>query len=309
MKKKKVIVLILSYNGKHLLDESMQSYLDNDYTNFEVVVIDNGSNDGTFEYVNQNFPNVKVIRIKKNEGYSGGFNVGLKYAFNENNTDYVLITNNDVKADKKVISELVKVAETDSNIGFVTGKVYYYDNPSMLQTVGKSADPIYWKGNHIGNLEYDKGQYDKVMERPFCDDIFWLVKKKLYEKTGGYDTTFFLQSEDYDWQARAKNYGYKIMYTPYAKIWHKDSMTIGRTSALKAYYDARNPMIVILKHKTPTFFRRYFWQHFIKYICRGSAKVIIKEFDFRKALKMWCGFFSGLMWGFKNNVLTIKHFI
>ena len=69
---------------------------------------------------------------------------------------------------------------------------------------------------------------------------------------------FFLQAEEYDWQARAKKLGYKIMYTPHAKLWHKESMTIGKHSALKAYYDARNPMLVILLHKSPDFFRKYF---------------------------------------------------
>jgi GT2 family glycosyltransferase len=308
MRNPKVIVLILSYNGKHLLDDSVFSYLENDYPNFKVVVIDNGSSDGTEDYVEKNFPEAKVIRLEKNQGYSGGFNFGLKYAFEENNADYVLITNNDVKADKKVISELVKVAETDSKIGFVIGKVYYYDNPKVLQTVGKREDPIRWKGEHIGNREIDTGQYDKVEERVFCDDIFWLVRRDLYEKTGGYDTTFFLQAEDYDWQARAKKLGYKIMYTPFAKIRHKDSMTIGKTSPLKAFYDARNPMLVILKHKSPDFFRRYFWLHFRKDIFMTSIKIIIKRFEIKKAYNIWTGFLSGICWGLKNKKFTIKHF-
>ena len=165
MESSKVIVLILSYNGKELLDDSVSSYLNNDYPNFEVVVIDNGSTDRTVEYVNNNFPDAKVIRIEKNRGYSGGFNFGLDYAFNKRKADYVLITNNDVKADSKVVSELVKVAETDPTIGFVTGKVYYYDLPDVLQTVGKHEDPVRWNGYHIGNREIDKGKYDQVVER------------------------------------------------------------------------------------------------------------------------------------------------
>lgn len=252
----KVIVLILSFNCKHLLEDSVSSYLANDYPNFEVVIIDNGSTDCTKEYVEENFPAAKVIHVEKNRAYSGGFNFGLNYEFNKKNADYVLITNNDVRADKKVISELVNVGGRDEKIGFVTGKVYYNDNPSILQTVGKKEHPIRWNGGHIGNRERDRGQYDEVSERFFADDIYTLVSKKLYEDTVGYNTVFQFQSEEYDWQARAKKLGYKIMYTPYAKIWHKDSMTIGKDSAFKAYYDARNPMLVILLHKTPQFFKR-----------------------------------------------------
>ena len=305
----KVTVQILSYNGKHLLEDSILSYLANDYPNFDVVVIDNGSTDGTVEYVNKNFPKVKVIRIEKNRGYSGGFNFGLDYAFNQNDADYVLITNNDVKADSRVITELVKVAETENEIGFVTGKVYYYDKPDTLQTVGKKEDPVRWKGGHIGNKEIDNGQYEKICERFFADDIFTLVSKNLYKETGGYDTTFQFQSEEYDWQARGKALGYKIMYTPYAKIWHKESMTIGKSSPFKAYYDARNPMLVILKHKSPEFFRRYFWLHFRKDIFKASLKILIKNLEIKKCFKICAGFFSGISWGIKNKKFSIKHFI
>ena len=136
----KVVVLILSFNGKYLLNDSVSSYLSNDYSNFEVVVIDNGSDDGTEDFVKKSFPLAKVLRIEKNQGYSGGFNVGLEYAFTKLGSDFVLITNNDVKADAKVISKLVEVATIDDKIGFVTGKVYYFDKPDVLQTVGKKED-------------------------------------------------------------------------------------------------------------------------------------------------------------------------
>lgn len=305
---KKVVILILSYNGKHLLDDSISSYLRNDYPNFEVIVIDNGSIDGTKEWVEENFPNVFVLRTERNLGYSGGFNFGLDYAFNKKNADYVLITNNDVKADSKVISELVKVAEMDEMIGFVTGKVYYYDKPNILQTVGKYEDPIRWNGEHIGNKEVDHVQYDNISERIFVDDIFMLVKRKLFLEIGGYDTTFRFQAEEYDWQARAKKLGYKIYYTPYAKIWHKESMTIGKNSAFKAYYDARNPMLVILIHKEPAFFRRYFWQHLKLGVVRSSL-VTLKQLRPNVALSIWKGFLSGMLWGIKNKKFRINHFI
>jgi GT2 family glycosyltransferase len=302
----KVIVLILSYNGKHLLDDSISSYLKNDYSNYDVCVIDNGSNDNTKEYVNEKFSEVHLLRLEKNQMYSGGFNAGLDYAFKKQNADYVLITNNDVIADEKVISELVKTAETKSEIGFVTGKVYYYDKPNTLQTVGKKEHPLLWNGGHIGNGETDNGQYDDVTERYFTDDIYMLVKKTLYDEVGGYDTLFQFQSEEFDWQARAKESGFKIYYTPFAKIWHKDSMTIGKVSAFKAYYDARNPMLVILKHKPVDFFRKYFWWQFRIGTVRTSL-IYLKQFKIGISLKTWQGFFSGLIWGIKNKKLTFKH--
>lgn len=305
--KPKVLVLILSYNGKELLEDSVSTYLANDYPNFEVVVIDNGSSDGTKEYVEKSFPEARVIRLENNRGYSGGFNFGLDYAFVQQKADYVLITNNDVKVDKKIVSALTEVASSDEKIGFVTGKAYYYDKPDTLQSTGKYEDPVRWNGEHIGLREVDKGQYDQVSERFFIDDIFMMVSRQLYEAVGGYDTTFFFQAEEYDWQARGKAAGFKIMYTPHAKLWHKESMTIGKQSASKAYYDARNPMLVILKHKSPDYFRRYFWHQF-----RATAKgflVSCKQRRFEVAGKKVSGLFSALSWGVKRRRFSRKHFI
>lgn len=302
----KVSVLILSYNGKYLLDDAIKSYQENSYGNFTIVVIDNGSIDRTDEYVKNNYPDVHLKRIEKNAGYSGGFNVGLDYAFNHLNADYALITNNDVIADKDIISELVKVASTDSKIGFTTGKVYFNEKKDTLQTVGMKYDPVRLNGGHIGNQEVDKGQYDEVTERYFADDVFTLVNKNLYKEIGGYDTEFVLQAEQFDWQMRAKQKGYKIMFTPNAKLWHKESMTIGKHSPTKLYYDARNPMIVLMKYLEPKKFREYFWLHLKKDTLRASL-VNIKQSHFRIALNIWLGFFSGIKWGIKNKKLTLKH--
>ena len=136
-----------------------------------------------------------------------------------------------------------------------------------------------------------------------------LVSIKLYKEVGGYDPMFYLQCEEYDWQARAKNVGYKIYFSPYAKIWHKESMTIGKSSPLKEFYNARNPMLVLLKNKPPNFFRKYFWLHFRKDIVKKSFKLIFLKFQFEKAFRTWSGFLSGVCWGFKNNKFTLKHFL
>jgi GT2 family glycosyltransferase len=207
-----------------------------------------------------------------------------------------------------VIRSLVEVAETDENIGFVSGKVYYYDQPDTLQTVGKHPDPICWNGRHIGGRMKDEGQFEEVAERVFMDDIYILVRRSVYEAVGGFDTSFRFQAEEFDWQARAKRAGFKLFYTPQAIIWHKESMTIGKRSAFKAFYDARNPMLVILKHRSPEYFRRYFWHHFRKGVVRTSL-VYLKNFRPMVSLKIWQGFFSGIWWGLRNGKFSTAHFV
>ncbi len=306
-KDKFVVVLILSYNGKHLLQDSIESYLSNKYSNFRVVVIDNGSADGTESFILKTYPGVEVIRTEINLKYSGGLNFGLKYAFEEQKADYALITNNDVIADRNLISVLVETAENHKDAGFTIGKVYYYEKPDTFQTVGKKFDLVLWNGGHIGKGEKDKGQYDQIAERAWCDDIYWLVKRELYEKTGGYDTEFAFQGEDFDWQVRAKQLGYKIMYTPYAKLWHKESMTIGKTSPFKAYYDARNPLIVHMKYRSADEFRKYFQIRF-RQLVNSSFRQLLR-LKFRHVWANVSGLFSALRWGVRHNKLTLRHFI
>jgi GT2 family glycosyltransferase len=169
-----------------------------------------------------------------------------------------------------------------------------------------SYDPVRINGGHIGNQEVDNGQYDEVCERYFADDVFTMVNKKLYKEIGGYDTEFVLQAEQFDWQMRAKEKGYKIMFTPYAKLWHKESMTIGKHSSTKLYYDARNPMIVLLKYTDVKVFKKYFWVHFRQDTFRASL-VNIKHLNVKIGFSIWGGFLSGVYWGIKNNKLTLKH--
>lgn len=295
----KIIVLILSYNGKHLLEECINSYLKNNYSNYEIAVIDNGSTDKTKEWVESKWVNVKVFRTEKNLGYSGGLNFGMDYAFKEKNADYVLITNNDVKADENVISELVKVAETNEMIGFVTGKVYYYDCPTVLQTVGYFEDPVKWIGGHLGNREEDNGQYDNTEERPFSDDIFMLVKKNVYKNVGGYDIEFKFQWEQFDWQVRAKKAGFKIYFTPEAKIWHKESMTIGKSSSFKTYFDVRNSLVIFFKHKSRPDIKKYHGQYLKNTVIIPFLKNFLKlKWNFSFAIAK--GYLSAFLYGKKN---------
>lgn len=304
-----VYVLVLNWNHKLVTLDCVESALRSDYPRFRVVVIDNGSTDGSVEFLQRKYGRyVTVLENGANLGYADGFNVGLRYAFRHSDARYCLVMNNDTVIDPRAISELVKLAETDSRIGFATGKVYYFDQPTVLQTVGRKEDSIWWGGEMIGNREEDRGQYDQVSERVFIDDIYTLVSKRVYIDTQGYSSDFFLEAEEYDWQARAKKLGYKIMYTPNAKLWHKDSMTIGRDSALKAYYDARNPLLVILKHKSPQFFKKYL-RIYLRRRIFWSSLVYAKSGRLTCALAKWRGFLSCVKWGIKNRRLTVKHFV
>ena len=298
-----VAVVTLNYNGSSFLQECIDSILDSDYSNFKVIVVDNGSQDKSLELLERLYGSndkVIILKNKKNLGYSKGMNVGLDYGFNNLEADFCLVMNNDTFLDKHAINALVEVAQKDEKIGFVTGKVYYAYNPNVFQTVGKKSDPVLINGGHIGRREVDKGQYDRDCELDFCDDIFWLVSKELYQKTGGYDPEFFLEAEDFDWQLRAKKYGFKIMYSHKAKLWHKESMTIGKSSPLKAYYDARNPMIAIMKNCEPNVVKIFCRNRIFNVMLPSIARHVIKG-HIALSYSMTKGLLSVLIWKIKHH--------
>jgi GT2 family glycosyltransferase len=294
-KKPSVVVVTLNWNGLKDTLECIESIFACKYPH-EMVVVDNGSTDGSARVLSDLYGNiVHLIAHKVNLGYSKGMNSGLNYAFQNQEVDYCLVINNDVRVDKKVIKALVETAEKHEDAGFVTGKVYYYDNPDVLQTVGKKSHPILLNGGHIGGNEKDTGQFDTERELDFCDDIFWLINRKVWENTGGYDPEFFLQAEDFEWQIRAKKAGFRIYYTPEAKIWHKESMKLGKASPLKLYYDTRNPIIAIFKHMDAEFCRRYLRHYFRDRIVIPIVRNLLK-LKFKHVWAIKTGFLSFLLW-------------
>jgi GT2 family glycosyltransferase len=299
----KVTVITLNWNGRNDTIECLASLQRLNYPNYQVVVVDNGSVDGSAATFRESFPQAIVIENSRNLGYAEGFNVGLHYAF-QLGADYSLILNNDTLIDPDALLELVRVAEQDIQVGFVTGKVYSYGEPLMLQTVGRDNDPILLVGRHIGNGEVDHGQYDKMQELNFVDDVFLLVRMTVFEQVGGYDPTFFLMFEETDWCARVRRAGFKIVYTPKAKIWHKGnkSVSVGR-SVTHQFYLSRNLIPFIRRNSTPHQFRRFMLRYLFSYkqpYAPREAWRLLRWGQYRLLAAHLRGIGSGLVWLLRN---------
>ena len=261
--------------------------------------MDNSSTDGSVEFIKTHFPTVCVVELGKNVGYARGMNAGLEYAVTLG-FEYVLIMNNDTLVATDALRALVRTAQTELNAGFVSGKVYFYDQPDIFHTVGKKEDAIRWNGAHLGWFEKDVGQYDTVSERIFLDDVMILVSRRVYEEVGGYDPQFFLQAAEFDWQARAKMKGWKCYYTPNAKIWHRVSMTLGGFgNPIGRYFDTRGSMVVMARHRTlAQFIKYYLYTGFqVTNLClRGLVQ--LNWIKFKSRFSMLLGFVSGTFWLF-----------
>lgn len=242
----KVIAIVLNWNGKKNTAECLDSLKRLEYSNYEIVVVDNASTDGSQEFLKGNFSEITLIENERNLGFGGGFNVGIDEAV-RCDADYVLCLNNDVVVDKNILIELVKVGESNTKIGGLCPMEYYYDRPNKINCAGGIIRPV--KGKVFGHGELDRGQYNEVRETELLSGPAMMLKLKALLDVGFFDTSYFYGPEDKDIALSLIKQRYKIMFVPNAKLWHKRrGATGGRITPLGIYFHVRNQILFIKKH-------------------------------------------------------------
>lgn len=226
---KLVAIITLNYNHSKETLECVDSILKSTHTHFELIVIDNGSEITDYKKlcVGCKDERIHVVRQEPNIGYVGGVNLGL-FKAQEYLPDYYLIMNNDTILDKSAIKELLLTSLRHKDQAIVSGKVYNIDATDTLQYIGqycrnmnKLDYPPYVKNGR----EKDIGQYDNEIELEMSDDMLWLIPEEVFNAVGYYSTDFFLYGEQNDYALRAKKAGFKLIYTPKAKVWHYHHLT------------------------------------------------------------------------------------
>lgn len=189
---------------------------------------------------------------EKNYGYAEGNNIAIRFALKAFDPQYVLLINNDVVVDKQFLAELVKAAERERKIGVVGPKIYYkafLGRNDIINFAGE--DIVLWKAKGIryGFNEMDKGQYDRIKEVDKIDGACMLIKKQVFGDVGMFDPVFFMGWEETDFCLRAKKKGYKIIYVPTAKVWHKVSSSFGGIyNTNRIYYMTKNRFLFVKKN-------------------------------------------------------------
>ncbi len=240
---KKVYIIILNWNGKDDILECIKSLKKINYGNYKIIAVDNGSSDRSVFEIKEKHPEIIILENKKNLGFAGGNNIGIKYAI-DSRTDYVLLINNDAIVEENFLNKLVETGESDKKIGILGSKICYYDEPKIIWFAGGNVNWLKNKGVHIGLDEIDKGQYDKIKEADYLTGCCLLIKREVIEKIGLLSEDYFLYYEDTDFALRAKNAGYKCIYVPSAKIYHKVSRSTKPGSSSYVYYHTRNGLVM-----------------------------------------------------------------
>lgn len=236
----KVFIIVLNWNRHQDTIECIHSIRKINYPRYEIVIVDNGSTDGSEEILRHAFPDIKFIQNGENLGFAEGNNVGIRYAL-KNGADYTVILNNDTAVDEGFITELVKAAESDSSIGIASSKIYFYDQPDIIWYAGAILDLKTGKSKHIGYNEKDAGQYDTMRETDRACGCSMMISRRACEAVGLMDPEYFCYGEEVDWSLRTRNAGYKVVFVPGSKVWHKISATTGGTgTGYYLYYSVRN---------------------------------------------------------------------
>lgn len=264
-----VYAVVVSWNLRDDTLECLDSLAQVDYPNLRVVLVDNGSTDGTVAAVAARHSDVIVIVSDINLGYAKGCNLGIRRALADG-ADYVFLLNNDTIVDPAAVTEMVTVMAPE--VGIVAPKIYYADDPQRIWSLGGMRHPLTYEkaDDPIGAL--DEGQWEEVAERDYFTGCALLLSRRLLETVGLYDEWFISYYEDSDLAFRAREAGFKLLLAPQAKIWHKVARTSGGSgSPGERYWMGRGSVIFFAKHV-----RGWRWLIVIPYRTGSAIKTVLR---------------------------------
>lgn len=256
-------IIVLNYNGKEYLENCFLSLQELDYPKdrFELIIVDNGSTDGSVDFVHHRFSNIKIIQNEKNLGFAGGNNEGIK----KSRGDIFILLNNDTTVDKSCLRELIKIMSNDEKMKIGGCKILYPDK----KTIQHAGGIILPNGltNHYGNGEIDTGQYDEVKDVDYVTGAAIAIKRSLLDELGYLDDGYFpIYFEEVEYCYKARKLGYRVIYIPSSIVYHYESMTTKKFSYGFFYKYHKNRLRFILKNYTLLQLLKLFIPYEIKWI-------------------------------------------
>ena len=242
-------IIIPHLRGKSILDECVQSIYDNiNSIKYELIIVNNNSQDQSIDYISKKFPDCKIINSKVNKGYAGGCNLGATNALGK----YLFFLNNDTVVTKDCVNFLINTIEKNDNISSVQPKIKNFYNKDFFDYAGGCGGYLdylcypFVKGRIFDSIEKDIGQYDEESKIFWASGTAFLTRKDIFKKINGFDESLFAHMEEIDYHWKCLLLGYDIFSQPNALIYHKGGQTLPYGSYQKIFLNHKNSMILFL---------------------------------------------------------------
>lgn len=242
-----VSVVILNWNGRRYLDDCLTSLQAQAYTDFEVILVDNGSTDGSVEWVEARFPQVQMIRNAQNVGFAKGNN----QAIYSTDAEFIVTLNNDTRVEPGWLAALVEAAASDPTVGMVASKILFADRPDTINSAGIALDPVGIAWDRLGGTSDTPDEETPVEVFGPCAGAA-LYRRAMLDQIGLFDEDFFAYMEDVDLAWRARLAGWRCLYAPAARVYHAHSATGIEGSPFKSRLLGRNKVWLIAKNYGPS---------------------------------------------------------
>jgi GT2 family glycosyltransferase len=244
-----VAVVILNYNGIHWLEKFLPGVLENT-PDAHIIVADNASTDQSVEFLQKHFPDVTLLRLKKNEGYSQGYNEALTMV----DAKYYVLLNSDIEVTPGWLSPLIRLMESDNDIAACQPKILSYHQKEYFEYAGAAGGYIdsfgfpFCKGRVFTTLEKDHGQYNDIYPIFWATGACLVIRSEIFHSLGRFDPDFFAHMEEIDLCWRIEAHGDKVMYNGHSTVYHVGGGTLHKSNPRKTYLNFRNGLTLLFKN-------------------------------------------------------------
>ena len=290
----KVSVVMAHFRKREAADQALASLFKTDYPDFEVIFVDNSSNDGTAEFLENKYPRLRIAKNATNQGSGGAWNTGFQLISPA--SKYVAFVDCDLIFDANWLSEMVKVAELDPEIGGCQPKILSFWEPSMFEYNGSAGMwmDVYGyalnRGRIFYNIEKDIGQYNSKCETFFIGGSVLFARSEILKRIGLFDESFFIYHEELDLAWRIRLNGYKLFCVPSSVVWHKGGGKRDKTTMFRKY---KNNIYMLIKN--------YDFKNLVRYL---PLRVIL---DLASITKNAVTPIMAYIWILKNSKLVWSH--
>lgn len=236
-------VVVLNWNGWRDTAACLESLGRVEWPGVGVLIVDNGSTDGSREILEQRFPQFPLLPVQENRGYAGGNNLGIRYWL-DRGKDYIALINNDVVVRSDFLAPLVSALESDRRLGLVGPLILRRDEPNQIQSAGMDVSIPLGLTRLTGFGEVDAGQYQGVRSVDFLMGACLLVRRAVFEQVGLLDESYFVYAEETEFARRAARFGFGAALVGQSKVWHRGRAAADQVPGLFLYYATRNDILV-----------------------------------------------------------------